>query len=51
MGFHFYYHGKEIDFVNRWLDDEALEAHSQRLCEENDISHVTVRFGFSVCGY
>lgn len=50
MGFHFYYHGKEYDFVNRWMDDDALREHAQKVCEENDVPYVTIRFGFDIIG-
>lgn len=41
----------KYDFVSKWLSDDELKAHAQKVCEENDIPYVAVRFGFSVGVY
>ena len=51
MGFHFYCNGKEYDFVSRWMGEDALQEHAKKLCEKYNLTHVIVRFGFSVWAY
>lgn len=51
MGFHFYCNGKEIDFVSRWMGEDALQEYAQKLCEKYNLTHVIVRFGFAVWAY